>query len=399
MSMSKREKTLAGIVGGIVVLIAGQWTWSNIQSGFQAKEDQIASLKKKIDDQSLEVAKGELSKKRIDKVTPRSISKRDEIAISDYERWLIEVAEQANLADPATTLQSASPPGKDGFQFVKFQLRGTGTIEDVTNLLYEYYSKPFLHRITSLSVAPAGAQTKDLDRLSVTLQSEVMSIPSAQEVQPTLQPDYTLLAKPLDDYRKSIVGRNLFSPPNNPPKLATTRNVDAVQGLRIDYAPDAKDPDAHHYISYQIEGEVPEGITIDPRTGKLNGTIRELGDYKFSIIATDSGFPAKSVTQLVTIRVKEPPVPPPPERKFDVASQSKLTGLVTGKNGAEGWVFSRTDGKTLKLKEGDEMKLGDVSGKVKKVGATYMVVETDGKEWTIGIDEIVSDAFKRGQVD
>ncbi|MBU6174089.1 MAG: cadherin repeat domain-containing protein, partial [Planctomycetes bacterium] len=257
----------------------------------------------------------------------------------------------------------------------------------------------FLHRITSLSVAPAGAQTKDLDRLSVTLQSEVMSIPSAQEVQPTLQPDYTLLAKPLDDYRKSIVGRNLFSPPNNPPKLATTRNVDAVQGLRIDYAPDAKDPDAHHYISYQIEGEVPEGITIDPRTGKLNGTIRELGDYKFSIIATDSGFPAKSVTQLVTIRVKEPPVPPPPERKFDVASQSKLTGLVTGKNGAEGWVFSRTDGKTLKLKEGDEMKLGDVSGKVKKVGATYMVVETDGKEWTIGIDEIVSDAFKRGQVD
>ena len=70
-----------------------------------------------------------------------------------------------------------------------------------------------------------------------------------------------------------------------------------------------------------------------------------------------------------------------------------------GREGPEGMVVSRTEGKTLRLREGDELKLGDIVGKIVKIGATYMEVETDGKRWTIGTEESVADAFKRGQVD
>ena len=62
-------------------------------------------------------------------------------------------------------------------------------------------------------------------------------------------------------------------------------------------------------------------------------------------------------------------------------------------------MISKTEGKTLRLREGDELKLGDVVGKIVKIGATYMEVETDGKRWTIGTEESIADAFKRGQID
>jgi hypothetical protein len=101
----------------------------------------------------------------------------------------------------------------------------------------------------------------------------------------------------------------------------------------------------------------------------------------------------------VTVKVKEPPPPEKPIPKFDIASQAKLTGLVSGREGPEGWVISKTEGKTLRLREGDELKLGDVVGKIVNIGATYMEVETDGKRWTIGTEESIADAFKRGQID
>jgi hypothetical protein len=73
--------------------------------------------------------------------------------------------------------------------------------------------------------------------------------------------------------------------------------------------------------------------------------------------------------------------------------------LVSDGKGPQAWVRSKTEGKTLYLRIGDSLKLGDVGGKVVDVGANFMEVETDGKRWTVGLDESLADAFQRSAND
>lgn len=395
--MTQREKILGVAVAGVVLLFAGQMVWSNIQAGFAAKEGTIEALKKKKSDQDLASKQGIVSTQRLSKVQPRSASKKEELARATYQRWLIELADQIELEDPSE-LSLGGTSDKDGFRTYKFQLRGNGNLQHVTRLLHAYYTKPFLHRISRLDVRPASNQ-KDTGRLLITLESEVMSLPTSKDLQPVLKSDDSLLVKSLQDYEQSILNRNLLASENQPPRMAPSKMVEATKGLRVEYTVDAKDTNPSQSVSFAIEGEAPKGLAVDSKSGKLNWTSNDIGDYSFTIVATDSGIPVKSSKQLVTVKVKEPPPPEKPLPKFDIASQAKLTGLVSGREGPEGWVISKTEGKTLRLREGDELKLGDIVGKIVKIGATYMEVETDGKRWTIGTEESVADAFKRGQID
>jgi hypothetical protein len=395
--MTQREKILAAAVAGVVLLFAGQMVWSNIQAGFAAKEGTIEALKKKKSDQDLASRQGIVSTQRLAKVQPRSASKKEEFARATYQGWLIDLAKQTELED-FSELSLGGTADKDGFHTYKFQLRGNGNLQHVTRLLHAYYTKPFLHRITRLDVRPASNQ-KDTGRLVITLESEVMSLPTSKDLQPVLKSDSSLLVKSLEDYEQSILNRNLLASENQPPRMAPSKTVEATKGLRVEYTVEAKDTNPNQSVNFAIEGEAPKGLTVDSKSGKVNWTGNEIGDYSFTIVATDSGIPVKSSKQLVTVKVKEPPPPEKPLPKFDIASQAKLTGLVSGREGPEGWVISKTEGKTLRLREGDELKLGDIVGKIVKIGATYMEVETDGKRWTIGTEESVADAFKRGQID
>ncbi|MCE3017662.1 MAG: cadherin repeat domain-containing protein [Pirellula sp.] len=395
--MTQREKLLGAAVAGVVLLFAGQMVWSNIQAGFAAKEGTIEALKKKKSDQDLASRQGIVSTQRLAKVQPRSASKKEEFARATYQRWLIELADQVELED-YSELSLGGTADKDGFRTFKFQLRGNGNLQHVTRLLHAYYTKPFLHRISRLDVRPASNQ-KDTGRLLITLESEVMSLPTSKDLQPVLKSDDSLLVKSLEDYEQSILSRNLLASENQPPRMAPSKTVEATKGLRVEYTVEAKDTNPNQSVNFAIEGEAPKGLTVDGKSGKVNWTGNEIGDYTFTIVATDSGIPVKYSKQLVTVKVKEPPPPEKPLPKFDVASQAKLTGLVSGRDGPEGWVISKTEGKTLHLREGDELKLGDIVGKVVKIGATYMEVETNGKRWTIGTEESVADAFKRGQID
>jgi hypothetical protein len=116
--------------------------------------------------------------------------------------------------------------------------------------------------------------------------------------------------------------------------------------------------------------------------------------------ATDNGVPARSSSQWITISVKEPPPPAKEPVKFDVASQSVVTALLSGKNRPpEAWVLSKTDGKNFTLRKGDPLKLGGIEGFVTEVGANYVEFETQGRRWLVGLDESIADAYQRGQTD
>jgi hypothetical protein len=395
--MNQREKFLAAGVGAVVLLFVGQSFISSIQSGLNAKKQKIEDLTKTKQNQQLEMTAGLVASQKLNIVAERSLPRSEEKARADYMEWLIELAETTNLEDPIPKFLGESKD-KDTYQSFKFQLMGTGTIENVTGLLHAFYNKNYLHRITQFDIRPVTTGN-DPNRLSITLNSEVLALGVAKEKQlPPTSPSNRLV-KSLDEYDRIIVDRNLFSPLNVPPKLEPNKVVDAKIGLKLELSVDAKDPDPNQYVTYELFGDVPKGILIDKDSGKLSWSPSELGEFQVAVKATDSGIPAQSSLQSLTIKVKELPTPPPAPKNFDVASQSVVTALISGANGPEAWVLSKTEDKKYYLRKGDQLKLGGVEGKVIEVGANYMELETDGKRWTVGLDESLAEAYARGLAD
>lgn len=399
MAMNKREKLLAVGVGAVVLLFVGQSIVSSFQDALTKKREKLESLVKKKQDQDLLVTSGIIANQKINIVAPRSLPKNVEKARADYMEWLIALGDEAQLDEPTPRFLDASSfkPEKDAFQSFKFQIKGSGTIENATQLLYGFYSKDYLHRITRFDVSPLSS--REPDRLSITLDCEVLALAIAKDKQEPPAGNSNRLAKSLDEYKKPISERNLFSPMNYPPNVSAKKTVDAKVGLKIDYTIEATDAGPNQYLLFDTVGDVPEGLKMDRDLGKISWSPTKPGEYKVVVKVTDTGIPAKSALQTLTLSVKEMPPPAPPANRFDVASQATVTALIVGRSGPEAWVLSKTDDKKYYLRKGDQLKLGGVQGQVIDVGANFVELETDGRRWLVGLDESLADAYKRGQED
>jgi hypothetical protein len=397
MAMSQREKLLAGGVAAVVSLFVGQAVVSSIQSGFEQKKQTIDGLLTKKKDQDLQMTAGLVASQKLNIVAAKSLSKSEEKARADYLEWLIELADEAKLLESSPRFLGETKD-KDTYQLFKFQLTGVGTIENATQLLYSFYSKDYLHRITRFDVRPI-TNSKDTDKLTISLDCEVLALGIAKDKQPAPTEKSARIQKSLDEYKAAILERNLFSPANNPPVLEPNKVVDARVGVRVEHSIDAKDLDTTHKLTYELVGEVPEGLMVDKDSGKITWSSKEVGEYKVNVKATDSGIPARSTLQLLTIKVKEPPPPAPDPVKFDVASQAKVTALIAGRSGPEAWILSKTESKTHHLKKGDQLKLGGIEGQVVEIGLNYIELDTKGRRWTVGLSENLAEAYSRGQAD
>ena len=286
---------------------------------------------------------------------------------------------------------------KGVFEDHKFKIEGTGTIKQLVELLYYFHEKDCLHRVAALKI---GVPNENY-QMKLTLDIEAIALVAAAPKQPLLSNASLRLTRSLEDYKKQILERNLFSPANRTPEIAKTQKTQVAKGDQLEFDPGAKDPDGHGFV-FSLVGQAPEGMRIDKSTGKIVWRPKELGDYEVLVAVSDNGIPSRKAEQKLAIKVVEPPPPPAPvkeEPKFDVASQAFVTGLLAGGKQPEVWVQSRTEGKTHFLKVGDNLKLGSVEGKVVSIGATYAELETEGKRWIVGQDESLADAYRRKDVD
>jgi hypothetical protein len=397
MNLSKREKILALIVGGVLLLFVGNYFLQSIQAGFETKHNQIQSLQNQKNEQSLQVTAGAIAKGKMNRLVSQSLPSNEEKARAQYLEWLIDLAEECQLTDPLPKSQGEAIE-KDLYQLFRFQLTGEGTIENATKLLHAFHSKDYLHRITRFDLQPMP-NSKIPNMLKIALDCEVLALNNAKPEQPEPETLAPRIQRPLEDYTNSIVERNIFAPTNHAPVLDPTKRVSATLGLKMDVGIEAKDIDPNQSVRYEFEGDVPRGMQIDPNTGKLTWTSTELGDFKVAVRATDTGIPAKSSVQLISIKVDDPPPPAKKPKEFDVAAQAFISALLSDGKGPQAWIRSKTEDKTLFLREGETLKLGDVQGKVIAIGTNFIELETEGKRWTVGMDEPLADAYKRGLED
>jgi hypothetical protein len=397
MNLTQRERVLAAGVGLVIALFIGNYFYTSIRKGFEAKQAKISTLQEQVEQQKLQMTAGIVAKSKLNRLVAESLPSNDERARAEYMEWLIDLAEQAGLSDPLPrSIDEAVEKGV--YRSFKFNLTGTGTVETATKLLHAFQSKDYLHRILRYDMRPM-TNSNPPNRLTISMDCEALALMIAKPDQAPPASNSPRITKPLESYIATIAGRNIFAPTNHPPRFVSSSRVEATQGIRVEHAFDVKEDDPGQTLSYAIEGEAPRGVQVDSATGKLTWTSTELGEFKVDVRATDSGIPARSSTQSLTIKVAEPPPPAKSAPKFDVASQAFVSALVSDGKGPAAWVRSKTDGKTIYLRKGDELKLGDVVGKVVDLGSTFMELETDGKRWLVGLDESLADAYKRSMED
>ncbi|MCD0458914.1 hypothetical protein [Roseiconus lacunae] len=375
--MNQRERVLAILVGGLVVLGIGQWGFSKYKSALQQRKTRFESLQ----DRQLQLSEkrllGAIADKQMGEYLVRSLPSDTEKARNAYQSWLLDVAKKHDVETPAVNETGTSPVGDLYHQF-KFKISGRADMPQIVDLMYDIQAKDYLHRIQQFEITPS--KRDDGFIFNVTLDVIALSAAPGNAAPPKthswrVEQDQLAYAEP-------ILNRNLFEPPNQPPVFNGNKTLEAVRGREVAFPLDVKDPEQHR-LAFNLVSE-HDNVTIDQRSGTIRVKSDELTEFKVDVEITDSGYPNKKTTETLLVKVVDPPPPPkeePPkvELAYDDAKQTYLTGLVQGAKDWTAWMNVRTRGKTLKLRVGDEFEIGSVRGIIKSIDADKVEIEIDDK--------------------
>lgn len=93
---------------------------------------------------------------------------------------------------------------------------------------------------------------------------------------------------------------------NNAPIITSTATLSVIEGEEYTYQVAASDPDVGSILNFSL-ANAPVTMVIDAATGmvKWSPTNDDIGTHTISVMVTDNGSPARSVTQTYTLNVDE----------------------------------------------------------------------------------------------
>lgn len=392
--MNQRERLLAIAVGAMLLLVGGFMFQSYVGGQFTTRRGKVAELEGKLKKSKQQILKGQRATKKIGEFEARSLPPQPELARSLYQNWLLNEVGKAGLVDQQVRAISTQV---DADLFVKqvFSITGKGTLSQTVDLLHAIYRVDHLHRVTLLTLKPI----KESKLLDLTLTIEAVSLRKAPPAtQLSDKPSDRLALPTREAYQTAIVGRNLFAPANQPPKLASLGTQRAFTSRSFEYTVKASDPDVLDRVSYKLVQASEPDVALDPLTGRFKWTPKSPGEYKFVVEASDDGQPSRTVRETLSVSVTVPPPPEPPKPAepkklaFDHAKFTVLTAVIDVSGESEVWLFIRPTGQTLKLHIGDEFEVGSVKGTVMEIGQTDFVFESDGKSRRLSKGEVLEQA-------
>ncbi len=347
--MNQRERYLAISVGVVVALLFANMGFKKIRTDLTQKENRVEKAQSDLDTLNNVIEGGKRAAKKIERIEKKSLPSDNELAVAQYNAWLIELANKVGLSQESVTFersQEVKLPGGNqrtpviAYTFHQFTLAGRCKNEKVVELLANYYNRDYLHRISKLSLT---RDPKQPNMVLVSLTSEAVSMPKADPKQePSLQPSGRL-AMTTEDYKNKILSRNPFAPPNSPPKFETGRSHEVVIGKPWSLELNAADPDGDR-VSYELVTDaekLPPGLSF--RKGEINWQPTEKGEKEILVRAIDEGWPHKSTELKIALKAVDPPVEKKetPPSTLDPAKQAFLTALVSGPTGIQGMIRSK----------------------------------------------------------
>ena len=366
--MNRRERILAVTVGALAVVVVGFYLVSRLQASFNHRAQTIERLEGDIRQKKRQVAMGEAAERRLAAYREQSLPPNVSQARQLYTDWLLKTVNEVGFSEPKVNSVSTAPRSRtDAFTGHGFAVSGAGSLEMLTRLLHQFYSVDYLHRVKSLRVTPRDPKT-----IAFTMTVEALSLPDAPEREALHHPPSDRLAEEdVQAYINAICGRNMFGPPNAPPRL-TVGSQSAVVGREATISPSASDPDENDRLTFAWKSEDVTDARFDSRTGRLAWTPRRPGEYHVTFSVSDDGVPVRTASQEVQITVAEASAPPPPagpkKPPYEDAQFTYLNGITEVDGERQVWMIDRRSGKNLWLKEGDDFSIGAFRGEVRRIG-------------------------------
>jgi hypothetical protein len=206
MAMQQRERALALGLGLVAGLIFVYWAFGKYTSMFSTRQADVDRIEKQVDVKKTKLARIEKAIHRRRQLEKRSLPTNKTDAENRYGDWLLSLVKE-KLSEPSVTPRPPITRAK-GFEALDFEVKGQGTLEQVTKVLHDFYASNHLHQITSLIIKP---QEKS-GTLDLTMQVEAIILPgTVRKDALTTEPGDNLALESFADYQKAIVNRNLFS--------------------------------------------------------------------------------------------------------------------------------------------------------------------------------------------
>ena len=393
--MNEREKKLVKIVGAILVLYLMWTVFGRYQTAVSQRENQVNDLTTQKAKMSEQIIQGARADRQLGEYMARSLPGNPEQARSQYQQWLLELVHDKGMDNVLVDFSSSRNVGKV-YQKIDFRITGATQLPALIGMMHDFYAKDYLHRIRDLTITPVKA-----GGFNVTMSVDVIGLRDAPDDLPQrTEPSYRVDADS-EAYVAAIMNRNLYEPPNQPPRYSGRRSIEAIVGRDSPTPLTFKDPDGHD-VRVELGEEPPDFVRLDSRSGTLRVNSDVTQEFELLVRAIDNGYPKRTTEQTITVRVVEPPPPPrdPPSKPvFDDASQTVLTALVQGRDDWTAWMHVRTRDQTVKLKIGDNFDIGSLKGTVIDVTPRYAILEIDGRRFELKPAGNLGVAAKRAEVD
>ncbi|WP_153558396.1 cadherin repeat domain-containing protein [Roseimaritima sediminicola] len=392
--MTQRERILAIAVGGVLVLIGMQWALNRFRDARSQRDLEISRLESELQTaQSMQLA-GLAAADRMSGFIERSLPANADAAVNAYMEWLYTLMDASGVSGTDVRSLNSTASG-DLYRVYNYRVSASGDMEEIVWLLHAFHRTDYLHRITTLGIKP----NRGSSLLNLSMSIQVLAMNDAAEKQPPPERPSPLIDDDVEKYVATIVNRNYYAPPNQPPRYSGEATVEAVVDADFRFKPNFEDPDGDE-VSLRLIGDVPDGVGMDEASGEIRVRRDELGDLTLLVEARDSGRPARIVEQELTISVVEPPATEEPmQTAFDDATQAFVTALIYSRGSWKAWVTVRTRGEKLELQAGDDFEIGELSGKVVDVTQRFVELEVDDRRFTVGLDGNLAEAAKQSLVD
>jgi len=178
-----RQRLLLGGLAIVGLLNVGDWVLNTaIQGPLQDRRDRGEALQKGIEKRQVLLKKTREAGRKIADWKKRSLPANSEVARSRYRSWLHGHVTECGLT--SAIVDSGSPSVRRGlYTSLPFSVRGRGTLDQFTKLMFCVTDAGHLHRVKDISLTPSAngvfdisfsiealivSGTKRMDRLATT---------------------------------------------------------------------------------------------------------------------------------------------------------------------------------------------------------------------------------------
>ena len=203
--MTNREKMLVGAVAAAGAAWFGTQGLTRYRDAVERNSAlQLAAEEALVDAQTAEF-RGQKARKKLNQWVSQSLPTNREVAESLYQDWLRGQLTGAGLA--VTELSDKSGNNRNPqFGEVSIEAQAAGTLAQLADFLYRFYTSPHLHRISSATVTAADGGQK----LNISLTASALILPDAKRTDKLAEGEPQKLAKSMEEFRNGLVERNLF---------------------------------------------------------------------------------------------------------------------------------------------------------------------------------------------